>query len=62
MSEVRQVLDILNPPFHQTHEEFRVEGLRCSYCLGLGTIVGHGECPKCKGRGTMTAKVVVDWE
>lgn len=65
MSQARRILDIFHPSYAQGHEELTIEGCVCSYCLGNGHTTGVRDewvtCPKCKGSGFMTAKVVIDW-
>lgn len=65
MSQVRRILDIFHPSYAQEHEEMTIPGCVCSYCMGAGNVQGLSaewkDCPKCKGTGTVTAKVVIDW-
>lgn len=66
MSKVKCFLEVENPPYRQVHEEFEIDDMQCNCCHGNGFVIGWGDtpkrvCPKCEGRGVMTARIVIDW-
>lgn len=78
MSNLVKQLEIFPPvltPFTKNGEVFTSTGHRCPYCNGAGSFSSekgyHGsaadeleekECPICKGKGQLQAKVVIGWQ
>lgn len=78
MSDLIKQLEIFPPvlmPCTKNGEVFTSHGHQCPYCNGIGSFSStkgyHGsaadeveekECPICKGKGQLQAKIVIGWQ